>query len=256
MARGLGRRMQAPGAAALDSAQAAAADAGLKAMIPFGRPFLDHVLHNLAEAGVMDIGLVLGPEHESVREYYRAVPKRRIRVSFLEQAQPLGTADAVLSARDWTGSSPFIVLNADNLYPVPVLQRLSDGTSPALPAFVRDSLDLSLDRIGTFALLETGGQGALARIVEKPGVEAMRAAGPGALVSMNIWRFDERIYPFCRDVPLSARGERELPQAVGLAVTHGMSFEVFPVQGPVLDLSSRADVEAVSRALAGRTVSL
>lgn len=256
MARGLGRRMQAPGAAALDSAQAAAADAGLKAMIPFERPFLDYVLHNLADAGVTDIGLVLGPEHESVRDYYRSVPKRRIRVSFLEQAQPLGTADAVLSARDWTGTSPFIVLNADNLYPVPVLERLSEGTSPALPAFVRDSLELSLERIGSFALLERDAQGALARIVEKPGVEAMRTAGPEALVSMNIWRFDERIYPFCRDVPLSARGERELPQAVGLAVTHGMTFEVFPAQGPVLDLSSRADVEAVSRALEGRAVSL
>lgn len=248
--------MQAPAAAALDADQAAAADAGVKAMIPFARPFLDYVLHNLAEAGVTEIGLVLGPEHESVREYYRAVPKGRIRVSFLEQAQPLGTADAVLSARDWTGRAPFIVLNADNLYPVPVLERLSEGTSPALPAFERDSLELSLERIGSFALLERNEQGALTRIAEKPGVDAMREAGPTALVSMNIWRFDERIYPFCRDVPLSARGERELPQAVGLAVQRGMTFEVFPVHGPVLDLSSRADIAVVSRALEGRTVSL
>jgi dTDP-glucose pyrophosphorylase len=256
MARGLGRRMQAPGAAALDPAQAAAADAGRKAMIPFGRPFLDYVLHGLAEAGIPDAGLVLGPEHDSIREYYRTVPKRRIRISFIEQAQPLGTADAVLSARDWTGTSPFIVLNADNLYPEAVLERLGDGTSPALPAFARDALGLSLERIGTFALVETNEQGALARIVEKPGVDAMRAAGPDALVSMNIWRFDEGIFPFCRDVPLSSRGERELPQAVELAVQHGMTFEVFPAQGPVLDLSSRADVAAVSQALEGRTVSL
>lgn len=256
MARGLGRRMQAPAAASLDSAQAAAADAGLKAMMPFGRPFLDHVLHGLADAGVLDVGLVLGPEHESVREYYRTVPKRRIRVSFLEQAQPLGTADAVLSARAWTGTSPFIVLNADNLYPEAVLERLSGGTSPAVPAFARDSLGLSPERIGAFALLEMDDRGALAGIIEKPGVGAVRKAGPDAPVSMNIWRFDERIYPFCRDVPLSARGERELPQAVGLAVSHGMTFDVFPAQGPVLDLSSRADVAAVSRALEGRAVSL
>lgn len=256
MARGLGRRMQSPGAAPLDPAQAAAADAGLKAMIPFGRPFLDYVLHGLADAGVLDIALVLGPEHDAVRGYYRTVPKARVRVSFVEQPEPLGTADAVWSARDWTGTAPFIVLNADNLYPAPVLERLSEGTSPALPAFLRDSLGLSLERIGTFALLETNAQGALTRVVEKPGVEAVRAAGPGALVSMNIWRFDERIYPFCRDVPLSSRGERELPQAVGLAVTHGMTFEVFPARGPVLDLSSRADVAVVSDALEARTVEL
>ena len=45
LARGLGTRMRkADTGAALDSAQQAAADSGLKAMIPVGRPFLDYVL--------------------------------------------------------------------------------------------------------------------------------------------------------------------------------------------------------------------
>ena len=35
---------------------------------------------------------------------------------------------------------------------------------------------------------------------------------------MNCWRFDARIFDACRDVPRSARGELELPEAVGLAV--------------------------------------
>jgi dTDP-glucose pyrophosphorylase len=257
MARGLGTRMRAgDGAAPLAPAQAAAADAGLKAMMPFGRPFLDFVLQTLADAGVREVALVLGPEHDTVREYYRDVPKTRLGVSFVEQAQPLGTADAVWSARHWTRSSPFIVLNADNLYPSEVLARLTDGTAPALPGFERDSLGIPLERIGSFALLQTGLGGRLERIVEKPGVEAMAAAGPVAPVSMNIWRFDERIFAACRDVPVSSRGERELPQAVGLAVERGIPFDVFPARGPVLDLSRRADVAAVARALAGRTVSL
>jgi dTDP-glucose pyrophosphorylase len=255
MARGLGRRMQTPGAA-LDAAQAAAADAGLKAMIPFGRPFLDHVLTSLADAGISEAALVLGPEHESVREYYRSVPASRIRVSFVEQAQPLGTADAVWAARDWAASAPFVVLNADNLYPLDVLKRLSEGTGPALPGFLRDSLRLPLERIGTFALIETDAAGSLMRIGEKPGVEAVRAAGPQALVSMNIWRFDDRIFAACRDVPLSSRGERELPQAVGLAVDRGVRFEVFTASGPVLDLSSRGDIAAVALALKDRPVAL
>ena len=256
MARGLGRRMRAPGAAALDPAQARAADAGLKAMMPFGRPFLDHVLTSLADAGITDAALVLGPEHETVRDYYRSVPTSRIRVSFVEQAEPLGTADAVWSARDWTAGFSFLVLNADNLYPVDVLSRLSDGDAPAVPGFLRDSLGIPLERIGTFALIEMDASGALVRIGEKPGVDAMRAAGPHALVSMNIWRFDDRIFAACRDVPLSARGERELPQAVGLAVERGVMFEVFTAAGPVLDLSSRSDVAVVAHALQHRKVTL
>ena len=248
-------REAAPGVE-LGPPQATAADAGLKAMIPFGRPFLDFVLHTLADAGVTEAALVLGPEHEQVREYYRQLQTSRIRVVFVEQTQPLGTADAVLSARDWAGQGSFLVLNADNLYPVDVLETLVNGTEPALPGFERDALDMPLGRIGTFALLERADDGLLLRIHEKPGEEAVRTAGPHALISMNVWRFDERIFDACRDVPLSSRGERELPQAVGLAVSRGVRFEVFPVRGTVLDLSKREDIPRVAYALVSRTPDL
>lgn len=248
--------MRAAASATLDPGQAAAADAGMKAMMPFERPFLDFVLHSLAEAGVTEAGLVLGPEHEQVRAYYRSLPATRLRITFVEQREPLGTANAVASARAWAGTDPFIVLNADNLYPVDVLAGLVGGRVPALPGFERDSLGIPIDRIGTFALLDVREDGSLSRIVEKPGVEVMRAAGPQAPVSMNLWRFDDRIFEACEAVPISERGERELPQAVALAVREGIRFEVFRAQGPVLDLSSRADVATIARALAGRTVEL
>jgi glucose-1-phosphate thymidylyltransferase len=240
----------------LESTQAAAADAGLKAMIPFGRPFLDYVLHSLAEAGVDEVALVLGPEHEQVREYYRQLHTTRISVAFVEQRNPLGTADAVLSGRDWAAHGSFLVLNADNLYPVDVLEMLVSGIDPALPGFERDSLEMALERIGTFALLDRADDGSLRRIDEKPGTAAVHAAGPAALISMNVWRFDERIFEACRDVPLSSRGERELPQAVGLAVSRGVRFEVFPVRGTVLDLSKREDIPRVADALQGMDVTL
>lgn len=248
-------RETAPGVE-LASAQTAAADAGLKAMIPFGRPFLDYVLHTLADAGVIEAALVLGPEHEQVRDHYRHLRTSRIRVGFVEQAEPLGTADAVLSGREWAGQESFLVLNADNLYPVDVPELLVSGTAPALPGFERDSLEMPLERVGTFALLDRAEDGSLLRIHEKPGTAAVQAAGPTALISMNVWRFDARIFDACRDVPLSSRGERELPLAVGLAVSRGVRFEVFPVRGTVLDLSKREDIPRVAKALEGTTVNL
>jgi glucose-1-phosphate thymidylyltransferase len=68
---------------------------------------------------------------------------------------------------------------------------------------------------------------------------------------MNCWRFDARIFDACRDVPASARGELELPEAVGLAVARGMRIRALPARGPVLDLSRRADAADVERRLAG-----
>ena len=67
---------------------------------------------------------------------------------------------------------------------------------------------------------------------------------------MNVWRFDERIFDACRDVPRSARGEFELPEAVALAVARGVPFRVIAARGPVLDLSRRADAADVERRLA------
>ena len=64
MARGLGTRMRkADVAAPLDRHQAEIANAGVKAMIPIGRPFLDYVLSGLADAGYSDACVVIGPEH-------------------------------------------------------------------------------------------------------------------------------------------------------------------------------------------------
>ena len=68
---------------------------------------------------------------------------------------------------------------------------------------------------------------------------------------MNLWRFDARIFDACRDVPRSARGELELPEAVALAIRRGMRFKTIPARGPVLDLSRRADAADVERRLAG-----
>jgi dTDP-glucose pyrophosphorylase len=71
------------------------------------------------------------------------------------------------------------------------------------------------------------------------------------LISMNCWRFDARIFAACRDVPRSARGEFELPEAVGLALRRGVRFRAVPANGPVLDLSRRGDAADVERRLAG-----
>jgi glucose-1-phosphate thymidylyltransferase len=68
---------------------------------------------------------------------------------------------------------------------------------------------------------------------------------------MNCWRFDAGIFRFCREIPRSARNEFELPEAVGLAVRHGLRFKTVAARGPVLDLSRRSDTAEVERRLSG-----
>jgi hypothetical protein len=74
---------------------------------------------------------------------------------------------------------------------------------------------------------------------------------------MNCFLFTTEIFRACREVPLSARGEYELPQAVHLAIDrHAMRFRVVKVAAAVLDLSSRADIAKVAEKLRGVAVQL
>jgi glucose-1-phosphate thymidylyltransferase len=259
LARGLGTRMQSVDAgAALTKAQKRAADAGLKAMMPIaGRPFLDFVLSAIADAGVRQVGIVVAPDHQTLREHYEAIaPPTRLGLELIVQTHPLGTADAVLAAERWCGNEPFLVMNGDNLYPAAVLKDVAALEEPGLAGFDPDDLVRSSNiepaRVGAFALVETDASGCLTRVVEKPSAEEMcRPPGRQARVSMNCWRFDPRIFDACREVPRSPRGELELPAAVNLAVSRGMPFRVVPARGPVLDLSRRADAAELSRRLSG-----
>jgi len=262
LARGLGTRMRKADAAAhLAPEQAAVADQGVKAMIPVGRPFLDFVLSALADAGCDDVCLVIGPEHGAVREHYeRPGLLHRVTLSFAIQEKPLGTADAVLAAEQFAGNDRFLVLNADNYYPVAAYVALRDLGEPGLVAFGRDALladgRIPAERIMRFALLDIGSDGYLRRIIEKPDDATARALGD-AYVSMNLWSFDSSIFEPCRTVAPSSRGELELPVAVQHAIdAYGQRVRAVPMNAPVLDLSSRADIAGMAERLASVDVRL
>ena len=258
LARGLGTRMrQADPAARLDTEQDAMAQTGLKAMIPVGRPFLDYVLSGLADAGYEQVCLVIGPEHATVKNYYTVVASpRRIEISFAVQAEPRGTADAVLATEEFVAAEDFLCINADNYYPVSALRELRALDEPGLPVFDRDTLmekgNITEEKLRNFAICEVTEDGYLRAIIEKPVDAAQYLAKGDALLSMNCWRFPAAIFEVCRRTPLSPRGEYELPVAVGEAIQRfGMRFRAVRCREGVLDLSSRADVAIVAEKLRG-----
>lgn len=259
LAGGRGSRMRRDDSGALlDAPQRAAAERGLKAMIPDarGRPFLDHILSSLADAGITAVCLVVPTDHDEIRHRYAAHPPTRISLAYAVQPEPRGTADALLAAEAWLAGRPFLALNADNLYPAPAIRALVELGEPGLVAFEAAALisagNIEAERIAAFAILELSADNLLMRIIEKPGEAERAAAGAHPWISMNIWRFDARIFAACREVPLSERGEHELPQAVQLALSRGERFRAVPMSAGVLDLSRRGDVVGVAQLLAAR----
>lgn len=257
LARGLGTRMRrADSGVSLDPEQDARAGQGQKGMISFGRPFLDYILSGLADAGLTRVCLVIGPEHQAVREYYTGAGRpTRVTIEFAEQARPLGTADAVLAAESFARGASFVSLNADNLYSTGALVDLQQLTRAGLIGFRQSGLlrsgDIPPERIRQFALIDWS-EGILTRIVEKPDPVTAQAFGADPAVSMNLWLLPPTIFASCRAIEPSPRGELELQDAIRHNITvHAERYTVRIRDEAVLDLSSRADIPRVRERLAG-----
>ena len=248
--------MRRPGGApGLSNEQQSAADTGVKGMIPIGRPFLDYVISALADAGIADACLVIGPEHHAIREYYQAKNRlTRIRVHFAIQQQPLGTADAVAAAETFAGGEHVLMLNSDNYYPVHTLRALRDLGSAGVAVFERAALvqlgNIDVERIGKFSVVRIDANGFLEQIIEKPSADEVASLGRELFVGMNSWSLPPEIYAACRAISPSVRGELELQDAVQYARdAMGIRFKVLTFHDGVLDLSSRGDIASVAERL-------
>lgn len=251
--------------AALDASQAAVAASGIKGMMPFGqpvaRPFLEYVISALADAGITNVVLVIGPSHDLMRRHFTmGVSTSRVQVRFVVQPEPLGTANAVAIAADSVGSEPFLVLNSDNYYPVEAFRLLVEYGDAATVAFDRAALirlgNIPAERVQAFAALDVDADGTLRGVVEKPAGEWAADDPRFRWVGMNLWCITPALADACRRVPRSARGEFELPEAVALAIAEGVRVQAMPFESGVLDLSHRSDVNAVQQALADITLRL
>lgn len=262
LARGLGSRMRkAAEGVELSAEQQQAADAGVKAMISLdGRPFLDHVISALADAGFTEVCLVIGPEHDIIRDYYDSVEKQRVTISYAVQEEPLGTANAVLAAEEFAGRDRVLVINSDNHYPTEALALLADVPGSALVGFTREGMltrsNIPADRIAAFALATADEQGHLAELVEKPDADTIARLGDDAVISMNCWLCSPAIFDAARSIPKSARGEYEITDAVRWAIDHGDPYTVVKADQGVLDMSNRGDIASVVAALGDREVRL
>lgn len=268
LARGLGSRLRRDDGAALDAEQAAAAETGVKGLMPVaGRPLLDYALHALADGGVRDVVFVVAPGDSALkRRYAEEAPPSRLRVRFAVQDEPSGTAQALLAARDAVcaplgasadaaGARHFLMCNADNLYSAAAIEALVDMRGPGLVAYDGDALlaegGLEAERLRHFALLDIADDGVLQAIVEKPEADHPLFKARPHWVSMNLWRFTDAIFDACAAVGPSERGERELADAVRISMQRGEQYGVLRRAEAVLDLTHRRDVAALSERLRG-----
>jgi UTP--glucose-1-phosphate uridylyltransferase len=117
-----------------------------KEMLPLaGRPMIHHVVQEAADAGIVEICIVIRNGKEAIRRYFEyddpevgkldpAVEKlqNRCRIVFTYQAKPRGIGDAILCAKDFVGDDCFALLIPDQLFigPAGAISQLASKKLP------------------------------------------------------------------------------------------------------------------------------
>ncbi|RLF49028.1 MAG: hypothetical protein DRN20_03185 [Thermoplasmata archaeon] len=79
------------------------------------KPIVEYVVRALAETGIRDIIMVVGYKKESVMSYFGNGGAYNVRIEYVVQKKQLGTAHALLTAKDALDSDEFLVLAGDNI---------------------------------------------------------------------------------------------------------------------------------------------
>ena len=91
-----------------------------KELVPLGsRPVLGFVLEEAYRAGIREVALITRDGKESLRRYVDLLRQKGelpgLEVSYVEQGEPTGLADALGLCRDFVAEEPFALLLPDNV---------------------------------------------------------------------------------------------------------------------------------------------
>ncbi|AHL23095.1 glucose-1-phosphate thymidylyltransferase [Thermococcus nautili] len=184
-----------------------------KQLIPVAnKPVLFYAIEDVIEAGIKEIGIIVGPNAKQVKE---TVLSRDwdAEIEFIYQGNPKGLAHAILVARDFLGDDDFVMYLGDNI--------LREGIVRHREHFEKGNYDASIlltevpdpRQFGVAELSEDGKT--IKRLVEKP------KNPPSNLALVGIYFFKPVIHEAVQNIKPSWRNELEITDAIQWLIDHG-----------------------------------
>ncbi len=203
-------------------------DAVSKPMVDInGKPLIEYVLNGL-KPYVKDFLLVVGHHKEGVMNYLKDGSQLGVKIRYVEQKQPLGTAHAISCVENYVNNQ-FMVLNGDIIFNFSVLKELTKKENCLLVKEVKDP--------SRFGVIERE-DGLVKRIVEKP----KPGEAPSNYANIGVYSFTRDIFDYIRKTPLSYRGEYEITDSIELSIEDGNQFHYITLPGDWMDIGTIDDL--------------
>jgi glucose-1-phosphate thymidylyltransferase len=190
-----------------------------KQLIPLANtPVLIRVIETIRDAGVTEIGVVVGGETaQEIKDTVGNGNKWGVDVTFIDQASPDGLAHAVKISQDFIKEDPFVMFLGDN--------AIEGGISTLIKDFASHDWNsqIVLKRIPnptSYGVAKLREDGSIDYLVEKP------PNPPSDLALVGIYMFDKHVFEAVNAIKPSGRGELEITDAIQWLIKNG--YSVFP----------------------------
>jgi glucose-1-phosphate thymidylyltransferase len=209
-----------------------------KQLLPIAnKPVLFYCLEQLADAGVTDVGIVVGETKDEIRQAVGDGSRFGVRATYIEQDRPAGLAHAVKVSKPFLKDDPFIMVLGDNL--------LRDGVASIVGKFRSDptNCQILLTQVknpAQFGVVELR-DGKVVRLVEKP------KEFVSDLALVGVYLFDANVFKATEEIRPSFRGELEITDAIQWLVSNGYTVRPHLVTGWWKDTGKLSDILEANR---------
>jgi glucose-1-phosphate thymidylyltransferase len=211
---------------------------GAKQLIPVAnRPILFYAVEAMVEAGVTDIGVIIGETGEAIRAKLGDGSQFGCHFTYINQSAPLGLAHAVKTAAPYLGQDSFLMFLGDNLLRSGLKQLVDRFQSGAYAASILLT-EVEDPRQFGVAVVENG---QVRQLVEKP------QNPPSHWALVGAYCFSPEIHAVVEELQPSWRGEYEITDAIQTLINHQRIVDATFVQGWWKDTGRPQDVIEANR---------
>jgi glucose-1-phosphate thymidylyltransferase len=209
-----------------------------KQLVPVAnKPVLFYGVEALVQAGIRDIGVVVGDTQAEIRGALGDGSRFGANVTYIEQDAPRGLAHAVLISEEFIDGDPFVMYLGDNL--------LNKGIVPFVEQFMREkpAAQILLTPVPDpqmFGVAELH-EGKVKRLVEKPKTPM------SDLALVGVYMFGPAIFDSVKRIRPSFRNELEITDAIQDLIDRGLTVTPHLVDGWWKDTGKLEDMLEANR---------